>query len=311
MNQPSGLQETELATLLQRHFLAAGSNHLDGPAKQVLQNLQDTSASAQRALDAVCSLLPFALEYLYSPFDTSRPFPRQGLDALARAATVAALLPLVSHGQNLAAAALTLPPNWESLSAGDLDKALYIAKEELICTAWSPDPDTVRKLLDSSGPTHRNWILVDRRVAIAKHACAHLDAVPEALQDRATLARKAAEVLDAGFHEAAHSLAVNVISAILENDISKPSGGIAQHGQGAEADVIPARDLTRALVLAAAGPTYAGTTRRPPSTDRLSRHVTFHKAPTDQFSRPNAVRAVLLAGALVLDQGLGPHLGTN
>lgn len=311
MKQPSGLQETELATLLQQHFLAAGSNHLDGPAKQVLQILQDTNASAQRGLDVLCLLLPFALKYLYSPFDTSRPLPHQALDALARAATVAAFLPLVSHGQNLAAAALTLPPNWDSLSTGDVDKALHIAKEELICTAWSPDPDTVRKLLDSSDPAHRDSILVDRRVAITQHACVRLDAVPEALQERAILARRAAEVLEAGYHEAAHSLAVDVMSAILENDISKPSGGIAQHGQGAEADVIAARDLTRALVLAAAGPTYAGTTRRPPSTDRFSRHVTSHQAPTDQFSRPNAVRAVLLAGALVLDQGLGPELGRS
>lgn len=289
---------SELRTVL----LEAARRDLDRPAHEVLRGLGD-EASGQQTLDAVAMLLVLGMDRVTAPFDNSGPLLRRVLDVVVRVGVGAATLGVGVHAQRVAAVHLTLPTNWERLSTRDLESVVRIARDEQICTAWSPDPETVRILLDAESPAGRQELLAARRSDIALHALEALSAVRiPRLRAASALAERAAEALSDGHHEAALALSTTVSTAVLENLIPRPSGGISRHGRDLDPGTVQARVLSRSVVLAAAGSVFENAQRGAVPDWQLNRHLVTHNATAAQFTVANAVRGVILATALILDE---------
>lgn len=285
---------SELRTILRD----SGDFLLDQPAPVTLAVLEDRDV---QSLDRALLVLALGLRYVASPFDRGRSSSRQLGDLLGRIATVAVALLASLEMHRLSAAIRTLPPNWKGLREGDLAAALILARENSICVAWTPDPTTVRLLLDAD--TEHETVFVNRRRSILAHASSQLEPIEAGpLGDYAHLAQRACTALSDAHHEASHALAVDVINALIENEISAPPGGVAQYARQVDSSVITARALTRSLVLAAAGPAFESTKRGSVPEERFNRHMTCHVAPIEQFSPANALRATTLAVALLLDE---------
>ena len=304
VDNPRSPQELETALAELRIVLFESARRdLDRPAHEILQALGDQSAPPQQTLDAVAALFVLGIGRVTAPFENSRPLLQRVLDVLVRVGVGAATLGVGSQAQRVAAAQLALPDNWERLSAQDLESAVRLARDEQICTAWSPDPVTVRELLDAESAVTREGVLVDRLPAIALHCLSALSAVrTPRLGAVAQLAGRAAKALSDGHHEAALALSTAVTTSVLENLVPRPSGGISRHGRDLDPRTVEARVLSRSIVLAAAGSVFENTQRGSVPDSQLNRHLVVHNAPAAQFTVANAARAVILASALILDE---------
>jgi hypothetical protein len=197
------------------------------------------------------------------------------------------------------------PPNWQF--GEDWPKLTMISEtvqQDGIPLAWVPRGDIVVGLVHAEGIEGRRAILADREADIVQDCFTCLDDVhaPE-LAELVTNAREAVRVFQDQHAKPAQALATVVLDAVLRLLFAAPNfsyGGIRR--QLAEVwDNAPLRYMRSALVLAAIPGALEQfwPDRGDPVPVRFNRHASAHTVHAEQFTRTNALVAIMIITSLL------------
>jgi hypothetical protein len=191
-----------------------------------------------------------------------------------------------------------LPPNWPvDFLPSNLEELLL---DEGLALAWIPPEDIVVLLFAAQGPQERRTIIGRRWKRIA-HACVEeLSQIDlPSLHKHVVFARRSAEALLTGSHEASQALSANLLDSILRAEFSAQDRKTitGQHTR-LEIDEYP---LRVAIVLG--GIWGAHGEFWPNRGDKIprgySRHGSAHGVSRRQYSRINSVLALMHVTALL------------
>lgn len=187
-----------------------------------------------------------------------------------------------------------LPPNWraEGISIPKNLEALLL--DEGLALAWVPPPAVVMRLFNASSASERRRILGARWKSITQACIEELDNVCDpSVRSHAGFARKAADALLAGSHEASQALSANLLDTVLRAEFSATDRKSIT-GRRARLD-IDGYPLRVAIVLG--GIWGAHGEFWPDNGDKIprgySRHGSVHGVSRRQYSRVNAVLALM------------------
>jgi hypothetical protein len=187
-----------------------------------------------------------------------------------------------------------LPPNWRAGGISippDLEALLL---DEGLALAWVPPPAVLMRLFNAVSASERRRILGARWKSITNACLEELDKVQDpSVKSHGRFARKAADALLAGSHEASQALSANLLDTVLRAEFSATDRKSIT-GQRARLD-IDEYPLRVAIVLG--GIWGAHGEFWPDNGDKVprgySRHGTVHGVSRRQYSRINAVLALM------------------
>lgn len=196
-----------------------------------------------------------------------------------------------------------LPPNWDGLNHYEV--LGEIAKDDGIPVVWVPRASVLADLVGAPGRAERVKILLARQDEITEDCrsvvaeVTDLDLVPRAPQ-----ALEAVEALQAGFPQAAQTLAVAVSESLLTEYVAKGrSYKVLAADVAVDTDELTIVEVRSTFALLPVHRFY--TTWRPhtgvPAPGELSRHVTVHHARADHLTPENALIAIMLLSSLLRD----------
>jgi hypothetical protein len=197
------------------------------------------------------------------------------------------------------------PPNWQF--GEDWPKLTMISetvKQDGIPLAWVPRGDIVVGLVHAEGIEGRRAILADREADIVQDCFTCLDDVdaPE-LAEFVANAREAVRAFQDQHAKPAQALATVVLDAVLRLLFAAPNfsyGGIRR--QLADVwDNAPLRYMRSGLVLAAIPGALEQfwPDRGDPVPVRFNRHASAHTVHAEQFTRTNALVAIMIITSLL------------
>jgi hypothetical protein len=197
------------------------------------------------------------------------------------------------------------PPNWQF--GEDWPKLAMISetvKQDGIPLAWVPRGDIVVRLVHAEGIEGRRAILADREADIVQDCFTCLDDVdaPE-LAEFVANAREAIRAFQDQHAKPAQALATVVLDAVLRLLFAAPNfsyGGIRR--QLADVwDNAPLQYMRSALVLAAIPGALEQfwPDRGDPVPVRFNRHASAHTVYAEQFTRTNALVAIMIITSLL------------
>jgi hypothetical protein len=203
---------------------------------------------------------------------------------------------------------LLYPANWGTLAddPDDVDTAVSIMRDEGIPLAWVPGPAIVAELVAAPDAATRTVILENRAAEITTDCLAALDQVTDPdLKHLAELTRQSIAALDKT-PEAGQALAANVFDTFLRhaNQRGRMFGASFGYFKYKEVTtrITPVQNVTTAAelrVACALTPALCALTEFHPGTGSIpaefNRHATAHAADPAQYTRANAVTAVMLA----------------
>jgi hypothetical protein len=197
------------------------------------------------------------------------------------------------------------PPNWQFDK--DWPKLAMISetvKQDGIPLAWVPRGDIVVALVHAEGIEGRRGILADREADIIQDCLACLDDIDALeLAEFVANAREAARAFQDQHAKPAQALATVVLDAVLRLLFATPNfsyGGIRR--QLADVwDDAPLRYMRSALVLAAIPGALEQfwPDRGDPVPVRFNRHASAHTVHAEQFTRTNALVAIMTITSLL------------
>jgi hypothetical protein len=206
------------------------------------------------------------------------------------------------------------PPNWEEAPGQDVDdladKAIAIIQDEGIPLVWVPRPETVRALVCAADADARDAILLASGGGISDDCTAVLaDITATELMPLADLGMQALAALRDGHAAPAQALATNVFDTLLR-DMGRRGvifGGPLAYFKydKVRKRIEPVSDETlisryrAACVLAAAVPALQDYGPADPAPTRFVRHATAHRAGPEQYTRVNAIVAVMLMTSML------------
>lgn len=114
-----------------------------------------------------------------------------------------------------------LPPNWRAEGVSIPTNLGVLLLDEGLASAWVPPPSVVMRLFNASSASERRRILGARWKGVAQACLEELDrACDPSVTSHAGFARKAAEALLAGSHEASQALSANLLDTVLLAEFS-------------------------------------------------------------------------------------------
>jgi hypothetical protein len=187
-----------------------------------------------------------------------------------------------------------LPPNWrgEDVSIPTNIEALLL--DEGLALAWVPPPALVARLFNASSASERRRIIGARWKSIAAACLEEIEKLRDtSATSHAGFAKKAAEALLAGCHEASQALSANLLDTVLRAEFSATDReSITSRRARLDIDEYP---LRVAIVLG--GIWGAHGEFWPDKGDKIprgySRHGSAHGVSRRQYSRINAVLALM------------------
>jgi hypothetical protein len=197
------------------------------------------------------------------------------------------------------------PPNWQF--GEDWPRLTMISEtveQDGIPLAWVPRSDIVVALVHAEGIERRRAILADREADILQDCFTCLDEIdtPD-LAEFVANAREAARAFQDQHAKPAQALAAVVLDAVLRLLFAAPSfsyGGIRRQLAGVW-DNAPLRYMRSALVLAAIPGALEQfwPDRGDPVPVRFNRHASAHTVHAGQFTRTNALVAIMTITSLL------------
>jgi hypothetical protein len=189
-----------------------------------------------------------------------------------------------------------LPVNWQTLRVGEPQEAQLFMEKAGVCLVWVPRAEVVQTLLVCADRPEREQALLDHAEVILADIEAALAAVSHPqIGELKESAIEAVAAFRGGHPRASQALSAAVISAILEDHYGFEGFGKARKAFEAErpsevgvwssrrvsVQVALHRAILRSDQMAADG--------------GFNRHLTAHSVDGEQYSRPNALSALLLA----------------
>lgn len=193
-----------------------------------------------------------------------------------------------------------LPPNWRGEDVSIPTNLEVLLLDEGLALAWVPPPAVVKRLFNASSASERRRILGERWKSIATACLEELEEVCHpSVTSHAGFARKAAQALLAGSHEASQALSANLLDSVLRDQFSATDRqSITSRKARLDIDEYP---LRVAIVLG--GIWGAHGEFWPDKGDKIprgySRHGSAHGVSRRQYSRINAVLALMHVVALL------------
>lgn len=199
------------------------------------------------------------------------------------------------------ALARTLPPNWD-LTGGDVANVFMrrfeLAKEGVV-VAWVPR-ESVIVALEQAAPGRRPAMLVEHQTWILEDCRQALEVVVSDHEEfgLAGLALEALECAEAGQWGAAQALAVNVLESTIRQRMGKRPSQL--RGETYEwGDAKTQYWFRRSMTVAAVQPALDTFPETGPIPKTINRNATVHYVVPEQYTRANALHALLLATSLL------------
>jgi hypothetical protein len=203
---------------------------------------------------------------------------------------------------------LLYPANWGTLAddPDDVDTAVSIMRDEGIPLAWVPGPAIVAELVAAPDAAARTVILEDRAAEISADCLTVLDQIADPdLKHLTELTRQAIAALEKT-PEAGQALAANVFDTFLRHANRRGRMFGASFGyfkyKEVTTRITPVQNVTAAAelrVACALTPALCALTEfhfgTSPIPVEFNRHATAHGADPVQYTRANAVTAMMLA----------------
>ncbi len=196
------------------------------------------------------------------------------------------------------------PPNWDPDNVR-LRLVRAIVGDDGIPIAWVPRGAIVTELMAANSRAERIEILNSHSADILGDCTECLDACSASeLADAAAMAKRALDACGAGHYEAGQALAVVVAERIITDHLAGGPGRGSYERAKEEAEFsgdIMLAELRRTVAVAPVVRFYARWfpwDGEPPPPE-LSRHVSVHHADSQQYSRSNALLALMLLVSLL------------
>lgn len=195
------------------------------------------------------------------------------------------------------------PENWRDATDLDWQTALTICLEEGIPLAGVPRRETVEALMAATTSAQRRSIIGRRWRGVAADCAALLSEVDEPeLQEHVRFAHKALRALRDGHPEAAQALLASLIDTMQRRHLAKDLQEKVTRNRKNEPPLeVDEFTMRVALVVAPIWASYAEFWERDgdPIPTTFARHASAHAVSGRQFSRINAVVALMVATSLI------------
>jgi len=196
------------------------------------------------------------------------------------------------------------PPNWDVEDDWPRLSAITAVVEEGIPIAWIPRGEIVTALIEADGAEARQIILATREMDVIEDCDRYLDSMHDpVLDDLVDMTRKAVRAFQGEHTEAAQALAASVLDTLLHRLFRRKRFRYARVRAKLESAWPKAaiQDLRPALVLYAipAALTEFSPHEGNPVPDRFNRHASAHAVGTIQYTRMNAVLAIVTTTSLL------------
>ncbi|NKY25529.1 hypothetical protein [Nocardia gamkensis] len=192
------------------------------------------------------------------------------------------------------------PPNWRGAKFDDtLDLELLILDEGL-ALGWVPDADLLQKLFDASTRQERRRLLGRHWKSILKSCRSNLVSVDDSeLTSYRDFALKAIDSLEAGFTEGGQALAANLLDTMLRETLDGTDRRLVTHqGNRLDLNSLPFR---ASIVFGGIWGSFTEfwASRGDEVPRAYSRHASAHAVGRRQYSRINAVIAIMHVTAYI------------
>lgn len=228
-------------------------------------------------------------------------------------ANISGLFPDMSatFGEILRQLEKTQPPNWPF--DVDIDRVAEVVQDDGLPLTWVPRASIVAEVLEQDDHASRIQVLLDHREEIVADCRQVLDQVAhEDLAGQTLLARRAADALADGHHEAAQALAVVVTETAVVHTLghggTKGQYAAVQQQVGFDPETVAYTRVRLEAALAPLGSFFTGwfPNAGTPAPKTLSRHVSVHQADPAHYTEGHGLTAVMLAVSIL--RGLQEHL---
>lgn len=187
-----------------------------------------------------------------------------------------------------------LPPNWHDVNSGGLANLELLLLDEGLALGWVPESKLLQKLFSASSKRERRRLIGRQWKSITSSCRDNIITITDTdLSGYRGFALKAIDALESGYPEAAQALAANLLDTMLRDTLDDASR--RQVTGQRQRLVLNNLSLKAAIVF---GGIWGSFTEFWPSNGDLvpqaySRHASAHAVGRRQYSRINAVLAVM------------------
>ncbi|WP_022890263.1 hypothetical protein [Agromyces italicus] len=188
------------------------------------------------------------------------------------------------------------PRNWWGIKNLESVPLETLVLEEGLPLAWVPERRVLELLLAAGGPRERRAIMQRNQRGIMRDCRRLLAAITSAEGRRAAAyVTEAIDAMEAGYPAAAQALSMNFIDTFGRAHIERWGHHTAKNGR----PVVENLTMRDALVIGACWRSHANYRPGEPVPRTLSRHATAHGVGARQYTKINALLAVMHASALL------------
>lgn len=198
-----------------------------------------------------------------------------------------------------------MPENWRGLTNPQVFAAIDLMTGTGWSLLWTPPAETIVKLLETRDPVVRRQILLDAEPRILYDLDHLLRRIEEpALLPLGEATQESLESYRSGFFSSSQALSASILSSALHEHLGEKSHGKARRrfleANEKEASIREFRWVAVQQALGKALDDYNPATGRPERSD-FNRHASVHRVKSPQYSQVNALSALTLVTALLLE----------
>lgn len=192
------------------------------------------------------------------------------------------------------------PPNWRGVTRGSESNLEVLLLDEGLALGWVPEATLLQRLFDASSRQERRRLIGRNWKRVMKSCRAELESVNDSeLASYRDFALKAVDAIESGMQEAGQALAANLLDTMLRETLDGADRKLVTNQKNRlNIDDLPIR--ARIVFGGIWGSfTEFWTNQGDPVPRDYSRHASVHAVGKRQYSRINAVIAVMHVTAYV------------
>jgi hypothetical protein len=198
-----------------------------------------------------------------------------------------------------------MPENWRRLTNLQVFAAVDLMAGTGWSLLWTPPVETIVELLETRDPAVRREILLNAEPQILHDLDRLLRRIEEpALLPLREATQESLEAYRSGFFSSSQALSASILSSAVHEHLGEKSHGKARRrfleANEKEASIREFRWVAIQQALGKVLDDYNPVTGRPERSD-FNRHASAHRVKTPQYSQVNALSALMLVTALLLE----------
>jgi hypothetical protein len=198
-----------------------------------------------------------------------------------------------------------MPENWRGLTNPQVFAAVDLMAGTGWSLLWTPPAETIVELLETRDPVVRRQILLDAEPRILYDLDRLLRRIEEpALLPLRDATQESLEAYRSGFFSSSQALSASILSSALHEHLGEKSHGKARRrfleANEKEASIREFRWVAIQQALGKVLDDYNPVTGRPERSD-FNRNASAHRVKAPQYSQVNALSALMLVTALLLE----------